>query len=302
MPITKTQLAQRRNHIGSSDMAAILGLSPYRSAWDVWAEKTGRVEPADLSGRPAVQAGNLMEVAVLDYAADALGALTRNQYRSAPALHLGANCDAILRATGQPVEAKTSGLFGPLPEAWGEGGTDQVPDPYIVQVHVQMLCTGAQAAHLAAFLGGRGFELYHVALNADLAEVIAEAATRFWALVETDTPPENATPALETLARLRRVPQSVVEGLPADLLLDYEAAHEAVKNAEALKDSAKAEILRHLGDAEAGVFDDGRAVTYYEVPSNRLDVKALQAARPDVCAEYMRESAARRMTIRKKGL
>jgi predicted phage-related endonuclease len=35
-------LADRRKCIGGSDIDAILGLSPYRTPVDVWAEKTGR--------------------------------------------------------------------------------------------------------------------------------------------------------------------------------------------------------------------------------------------------------------------
>jgi predicted phage-related endonuclease len=36
-------LAERRKGIGSSDAAAILGVHPYKSAYAVWAEKTGLI-------------------------------------------------------------------------------------------------------------------------------------------------------------------------------------------------------------------------------------------------------------------
>ncbi len=46
MPITNRQRKLRQDHIGSSDMAAILGVDPWRTAYDVWLEKTGsRSEP-----------------------------------------------------------------------------------------------------------------------------------------------------------------------------------------------------------------------------------------------------------------
>ena len=47
MPITEKQRQRRRDHLGASDMAAVMGVSPYRNAWTIWAEKTGRLEEHD---------------------------------------------------------------------------------------------------------------------------------------------------------------------------------------------------------------------------------------------------------------
>ena len=48
-------LAGRRNGIGASDAPAALGISPFKSRGDLWAEKTGLVEPPDLSDNEAVE-------------------------------------------------------------------------------------------------------------------------------------------------------------------------------------------------------------------------------------------------------
>lgn len=52
--------AERKNGIGGSDAAAILGLSPWKSPLEVWQEKTGRWSE-DLSGQYRVEVGNHME-------------------------------------------------------------------------------------------------------------------------------------------------------------------------------------------------------------------------------------------------
>ena len=54
-------LKQRARGIGGSDTAAILGTSKYRSAYTVYMEKIGKVKPADLSDKQAVQWGNILE-------------------------------------------------------------------------------------------------------------------------------------------------------------------------------------------------------------------------------------------------
>ncbi|MCI0719887.1 MAG: YqaJ viral recombinase family protein, partial [Acidobacteria bacterium] len=54
-------LAERRKGIGSSDAAAILGVHPYKSAYTVWAEKTGLiVEDTEQIGEAALW-GNVLE-------------------------------------------------------------------------------------------------------------------------------------------------------------------------------------------------------------------------------------------------
>ncbi|GIV52679.1 MAG: hypothetical protein KatS3mg038_3200 [Candidatus Kapaibacterium sp.] len=60
----------RRSFLGASDAPAVLGLSPWRSAWEVWAEKTGRID--SWSGNAATSAGQLLEPAVLAWASEEL--------------------------------------------------------------------------------------------------------------------------------------------------------------------------------------------------------------------------------------
>ena len=180
MPITEAQRALRRKRLGSSDVAALFGMDPYKTAYDVWLDKTGQLEDDDGNAGEAAEAGNLFEGGVLTWAARQLGPLTRNQYRSNPALHLGANIDAIVDQTRCPVEGKTGGLFGPLRDAWGEPGTDDVPERVIIQCHVHLVCAGdtmtqgPKVCHVPTFLGGRGFGMFHVPTNDDLCAMIGE--------------------------------------------------------------------------------------------------------------------------------
>jgi putative phage-type endonuclease len=53
----ETWTAERRKGIGGSDLAPLMGISPYRTAYSLWLEKTGRVTPPDISGLPHVQRG-----------------------------------------------------------------------------------------------------------------------------------------------------------------------------------------------------------------------------------------------------
>jgi len=258
-------------------MAAILGVDRWRTAYDVWLEKTGKLDPR--AETEAMMAGNVFERSVLDYAEINLGRLRRNVPMVMPGTPLMANVDAICRAGGQdPVEAKTAGLFGPLSEFWGADGTDQIPDRVIIQAHVLIMCRrywdvkriaeaeapAVDVCHVPAFLGGRGFALFHVRRNDRICDLIAETAIAFWENnVQADIPPDDSAATLAVAKRMIRDPGKV-SPLADDLVAEWVEAKAAVREAEAAANTATARILSALGDAEAGQTTGRGAMTYYE--------------------------------------
>ena len=95
MPITEKQRQQRRGFIGSSDAAAILGADSYRTAYDVWAEKTGRLAPQADGDNAAAGLGNVLERSLLDMGAARLGLKIRKNVRKVhPNKIMAASLDA----------------------------------------------------------------------------------------------------------------------------------------------------------------------------------------------------------------
>ena len=54
-------LKHRREGLGGSDMATILGLNKYKTPYELWLEKTGREQPVDISDKWAIVKGNALE-------------------------------------------------------------------------------------------------------------------------------------------------------------------------------------------------------------------------------------------------
>lgn len=292
MPITATQLEQRKARIGSSDMSKILGVDPFGNAYDVWLEKTGKLE-AEAKGSDAARMGTLLEPAVLQYAEEELGKLTRNQFRSAKDLGfpLGANIDAIVVATGEPVEAKTSGLQRGFPfENWGDPLTDQVPDRVIVQAMVHLICLVEihEVCHVPTLLGGRGFDRFVVPFDADVANAIKEEGYKFWHNhVLADVPPDNLTPNLAVLKRVRREPSKVIafdDEAGADLAMWLTLCDQR-KLVEKQEKEWLAKVLTNLGDAEAATCEMG-TFNYLEQSRSSFDAKALKERLPIIYDEY----------------
>lgn len=283
MPITEKQKELRRTHLGSSDMAAILGVDPWRNAYDVWLEKTGKAE--GVKETEVMEAGSMFEDGILRWAEDKkLGKLIRNQYRAATGFPIGSNIDALVVASGEPVEAKTSGLFGPLAEQWGEDGTDAVPDRTIIQCHVHMLCAEREICHIPAFLGGRGFALFHIDQDDEIMDIIRDKSLDFWENhVEADSPPPDIMPSLEMAKRMKREPEKVVE-IETQIVQNWLNAKDNLKNAEDIKKAAEAEMLAALGDAEGGQCALG-LLTYFLQSRRSISVTELKASQPELYKE-----------------
>ena len=299
MPITEAERLKRKGYIGSSDMAAILGFDKYRNAHDIWLDKTGRV--ADEQPNDAMRAGTFFEVGVVDWAAKTLGPLRRDVELTIEQFHLITHLDAQVIENGNPVEAKTAALFGPVSESWGESGTDEVPDRVLIQCHHHMICSQREICHVPAFIGGRGFVMYEVHNDKLVADTIMDKAMDFWECIENDTPPENIVPSVAFIKRLHRIPNKVVE-IDPKLIEDWNDAKDKVKWAEAVLDDAKAAMLAALGDAEAGSFGmngESMLLTYFEQSAHRIDAKRLREEKPEIAREYTTVSTCRVARLKK---
>lgn len=277
------RLEARRAWVGASDVAAILGISPYATAGDVYWAKVAQLEGIET---PATERGRYCERSVLDWFEDQMGVkLARDVTVACEAEPLIVSQLDGQMPDGTPVEAKTAAVDS----EWGDEYTDQIPDSYMAQAQTQILCTGADVCHVPALVAGfrsLEFRRYVVRRHDDIIEAILEHVREFWAQVEARTPPE-AMPSLETLKRIRRLPDTVVEldEVAAVAWGELEAAKAAAKAADAAKDEAQARVTAMLADAEAGRLPDGRLLTYRSQNSApSVNHKLLAASFPEAAA------------------
>lgn len=307
MSITEAQRKDRKNYIGSSDVAALFGMDPYgRNAHDVYLDKTGLLPDRQMTEPMGL--GVLFEPAVLDYA-EAGGAGTDWEgvgliYRSPMAEFDGrliAHCDAITQRDGIPVEVKVSPHAG-NGQDWGDSGGAAVPDHVNIQLHAQMLCLVADSGWVVALLG-RGLAHFYVPRDDIICNQIREVVEAFWEThVIPRVPPPDVLPSLDSLKVLRREPKKRVQ-LHPDFHAEWRLAKEALKRAKDEVDEKQKAILTALGDAEEGVFDQMAAelclydpekmITYYEQSKRGVDDKKLFADRPELKAKYETKSTFR---------
>lgn len=298
--LTPNELARRRKHIGASEVSALFGLSPWKNAYDVWLEKTGKLETIDNSNE-AIALGHAMEGHLLRWAAHEEGIkIVRNQFRVHAGGILSATHDALAR-DGQPIgfEAKTAGVLRGYAdrEEWGEDGTDQIPEGYLLQCMAQMAVSGLDVVIVPALLGGRGRALYRVLPNKDLIEAIVERVGTFWEKhVLTDTPPEGV-PSIEIVRHVRRTPGKRIR-VDSELVKAWRVADFAEKQAKEKNDEAKARLLAMMGDADEGDSDMG-IVKVSKTKTSRIDVDKLRKEFPEIAAKVTKETESPRITFKK---
>lgn len=288
MPISADQLRRRRERIGSSDSPPIVGVYPWKNAYDVWLEKTREV--SDFTGsKEAIEIGNAFERPLLEWASRELG-VEIQQNVSAVAPHdaiMAANHDGLVVGKPQGLEAKTG-----TGTDYGQEGTDEVPERVIIQCQHQMYVSELELVWVPVLIAR--FDrlervMYKVKRNEKLIEVIAERDHAFWENhVLLGVPPVDLLPSLEVLRRVRRIPETLAE-VPAPLVEAWKEAHAAKKAAEAAEGEAVRALVAALGDAEAGDFGDTRKIlTFRGYSYDQIDGKLVKQRRPDIFEEFKR--------------
>lgn len=181
MTLTPEQLALRKQGLGSSDLPSVLGLSPYRSAFELWLEKTGRVAP--FAGNKHTELGNLIEpvIGTLYERKAQPTSMERGTTVIGSESWMIATPDFIVTDDETRImEAKMRSRF--TMDDFGPPGTDQVPSDILCQVTWQQGVTGITApADVAVLtLDSRDFETWRIPFDAGLFAMMVETAGRWW--------------------------------------------------------------------------------------------------------------------------
>lgn len=307
MTITQQQLAARKNHLGSSDISALieeeipmyrddgepaldknddrivmrLPADPYSSPLHLYNEKKGLPPPDGVQmsdhAKDAARLGNLLEPVLIQFAEEEHGALVYSPEQVIEDCPIIVDhSDAVIEATGEPIEIKTAGLKGRATKEWGEDGSDEIPFKHHIQCQVHLMAyPQAVVCRVYACLGGifNGFNRrYIIRRDPALIQHIKDTADLFWTnYILANVPPEP-TPNMLIARHIDRMPKKVVEIADETLMDRYRdaktlstEANLAQKLAKLYKEKCEAAITITMGDAEACLFpDSGSAVTFYE--------------------------------------
>jgi putative phage-type endonuclease len=253
----------RRKFIGGSDISAILGISPWRSAVDLWVDK---ITPPVENGQNAAakRRGTRLEPYILDMIRHEHGlhiVANNARYIDAAVPYFAAEIDA--ETEDENIEIKTVHPF--KAKEWGAHDTDELPLHYVAQVQWGLGVRPKARTRVFALIGDE-LKPYVVERDEETIAALRERAMTFWtAYVQPKVQPPidyQHKDVIDTLKRLYPGTDGTV--IEATAMHEHwravhETASEMVKKYEGVLDGARAHLLAEMGNAAAIKFIDGKA-------------------------------------------
>lgn len=293
-------LEYRTKGIGGSDVSVIAGINPFRSAYQLWLEKTGQTEPEQADSEYA-HFGTLLEPVVRKEFTQRTGIRVRQKHmllQSEEYPFMLADLDGVINENGEMAifEAKTASAY--KQEVWEEG----IPAPYIMQVQHYMAVTGAKKAYIAALVGGSHFYIHDIGRNEEMVGKIIAMEKYFWetyVLGGVEPVPDGSAATTDYFNNKFSRPNGKTIPLPEEALPiceKYERLSCELKELETAKNAAANQLKSYLKEAEAGVIGD-RKVTWKQVSRSTVDTKRLQAEQPEIYSSFLKDSSYRKLSV-----
>lgn len=263
--------ALRAQDLTSTDIAALFGMSPYKTAFELWHEKRSG-EVARVKDNDRMRWGRRLESVVAEGIAEDRGWTVRpfKEYGRLPGLRLGASFDfrilTHMPADGEQrrdldtdaiLEIKTVDFL-----AFRNGWT--IEDDYVeapahieLQVQHQMLVSGLRRAYIGVLIGGNRIEVIERSADEEVHRAILGKAREFWQSIADGRAPDPVMP--DDAAAVIRMHQYAEPGklldaredaALADRLMRYHQLGSDIKRLQEDRDVLKAELLQRIGDHE----------------------------------------------------
>ncbi len=267
-PLSEAQLAKRLTGIGSSEVGAVCGESPYASPHDVWLRKRGLVESDPEDGRTWL--GHVIEPALAGWYAEETGRRVRRfgrTVRDAKHTFALASPDYAVHSDDSRHLLEIKSVGWRVEHHWDRHAKDGVPLYVLCQCTWQMGICGATKCDVAVIFLSDGERLiYELEFDPDLFAKMLIIVERFWGLVQSGTAPsvddsDACRKVLESVyawkrAELKPAPPEAEEWLQRRL-----AADAALKAAETEKALATNKLCEFVGDAD-GIFGECARFTW----------------------------------------
>lgn len=308
--LTAEEKELRRKYIGGSDVAKIMGISPFGSKLDVWLEKKHGVytEAGEAAALGDMLEGPMIDWMIKEMELDPARVHTKTKDLSDREFKdwrtaqydgwYGGSPKITLADFG--IEAKTSGLLNPFfrshEAGWGETSTDNpsdaVPDFVLVQALHQMEVADLDKVYIPALIAGSdgGRKIYLVNRDEKLIAAMIEAETRFMEdhiKADVRPPMDDRPPNLELLKQIQSIEGNILTLEEDDMITEWLDAKDAAREATKESEGCRNRIIGLLKAEEAEAIEFPSGIFRYkeEGGSRRTDMKKMEAEYPEAYKE-----------------
>ena len=295
-------LLDRATYIGGSDVAAILGVSPWTTPFMLFQKKVGAyVEDLTPAKRRILERGARWEPIVLEMMVDELcdrghdvEVVAANQrYQDPEFSFLAAEIDAELIVDGEPVngEMKTAGYFAA--GAWGEYDSNEVPIYYLAQVMHGLMIQPRRRTVVAAVTGFDERPMIRwVERDDETIAAIRERELEFWERIQRGDPPDPETRAdVQWLYPSDRGVAIEADETMVEICAQLKGAKREAKDIEARIELLATQVKAAMGEAAFLLGPNGKPIATWKSnkDSQKTDWQAVATeagATPEQIADH----------------
>lgn len=300
----------RRKFLGGSDIAAVMGLSPWRTPVALWEEKS-RPPAEDGDNRKVKRRGHRWESVVAEMLTEELIELghtveivsANQRYIDPKHDFFACEIDFELRLDGAQqitnCELKTVHPF--KSREWGDSGSDELPVHYTAQAMWGLGITGRSMCIVAPLFGADEIRVFPVLADPETINGMRRRGLHFWTqhvmmgvapdpLQQSDVglifPKDSDAPAIEA------------DGDLTSKILRMRTLDRQIKAATAELDHLEFDIKRVMRDTTEITVEGKSAITWKERKRTWLDQEALKSELPKIHRAYTRKDTARTFILK----
>lgn len=287
--MTNIPVNERKQWVGASESAALFGVSPYTTRFELWHQKVGNIPSPDLSTDERVNAGQFMEPSIAAWSSHKWHwpILNVKEYRESNVVdRMGCSLDFETVDGLEPVEIKNVDnlIFRDNWEHEGDTILD-APAHMLIQVQHQLACNPvkrqrAERGWLIVCVGGNRLYRMEIPRHDAMVDRIEDEIDRFWGSVEANEAPEPNfdidADAINLLYHGTGVEFADLRNndRARDLAALYLEGLEVEKSGKSQKSVSLAELKTMMKDARGALIDDGYKITASHLKEQTIARKA----------------------------
>jgi len=301
--LTSKQLEDRMKGIGGSDVAAIFGLSPYKTAFDLYLEKiTDSIKVTDeYELNSQTMWGTLLEPVIRDF-------FERSEKKKVETPTdtifserypwMLANIDGWIEDEKAVLEIKTAAHNY---KDWGVENTDNIPTAYLLQCAHYAIVTNASLVYIYASINGNWPKVYIYKRNEELEENLIRMESKFWhqhVLKKCPPPPVEFSDFNHIYLSTGEKCLTADDNLK-EIIHNLHDVKSSIKEMRGREEKLKMKLGHRMKENTILLNEDGEIqATWKLTKTNRFSIDRFKKEEPELYKEYLRETTYRRLIIK----
>ena len=292
----------RKQYIGGSDAASVVGMNPYKSAYSLWAEKTGKMP--EFEGNLATDVGAYLEDFIAKRFEQETGKKVRRENAS---IHNSkyywaiANYDRVVVGEDAGLECKFTDSLNLKKYKGGE-----FPERFYAQCVHYLAVSGKKRWYLAVLIGNKDFKVFCIERDEDEIKALMAEEEKMYICIKGNTPPpvDGTDSTSDTITAI--YPESNGEFISLigyeETLQHYMDLKERIDDLEEQKKEVENKIKAFMKESEKGETERFN-VSWTSYERSTFDHKTFSSDHSEIdLSKYYKTSKCRRFRIDGKNI